>query len=52
MKKQLAMACYSLGCVTGQLVLFVQGIRQAGKHFREFEKLINEIKKARKLGIK
>jgi len=51
-EKKLAMLFYSIGCVTGQLILFAQSIRQAGKHFREFEKLINDAKKAKKLGLK
>ena len=52
MKKKLAMLFYSIGCVTGQLILFAQAMRQAGKHFREFEKFITDAKKARKLGLK
>jgi hypothetical protein len=52
MKKKLAMLLYSIGCVTGQFILFTQAMRQAGKHFKEFEKLIRDTKKARKLGFK
>ena len=52
MKKALWKIFYSIGCVTGQLILFTQAMRQAGKHFKEFEKLISDTKKARKLGVK
>ena len=52
MKKKLAMLLFSIGCVTGQLILFAQAMRQAGKHFKEFDKLIRDIKKARKLEVK
>ena len=52
MKKALWKIYYSTCCVTDQLILFAQAMRQAGKHFREFEKLINDAKKARKLGLK
>ena len=52
MKKKLAMLFYSIGCLTGQLILLVQSMRQAEKQMREFNKWINEIKKARKLGLK
>jgi len=50
MKKKLAMLLYSIGCVTGQLILLIQSMRQVGKQMKEFDRFMKKIKKARKYG--
>lgn len=52
MNGKLARIFYLIGCLTGQFVLFIKSMRQAGKHFKEFDKFLKEEIKRGKLKTK